>query len=153
MKAVTLALLAAGVCVRADLITDLANVSIYGKIVKLEQGELVLVASFPAPAGTVTKAIAVSKLRRIEFNKKSFNDGAPPKALGLHEPPEKKGIVSATAPPEDTNTGPGDTIYLRDGSEKSCTVIAIDDESVKCSGGITIPHEKVKSIRFGERSK
>lgn len=134
----------------ADTITDSNNVSVFGKIVRMERGQLVLDATFPD--GKRTKAIDRVKLRRIEFNFKISNDGPPPKSVALHEPPpeDAKSEPRLAAPAGSTDgSTPGDAIFLRDGSRKSCPVVSIDDRSVTCSGGDTVPRTQVLSIRFG----
>ena len=108
--------------IRADSVETTDKLTIYGRIERMDQNELKLIASFRSqtPSGLATQELSIprSLIVKIEFNATTFNPGGPA-AIGAR-PPDG----SRTGPPP----GGRDVAVLVDGHRQQCDAATIDNE-------------------------
>lgn len=107
---------------RPDTITMKGGVSVNGSVLGMSSGNLEFKAQFASEEKDAK--IPIQDLRSIEFNSLTTNLGAPPKILGFGPPSGQ--TASQDVLPE------GDTVVLRGGVRRSCTLLGIDAERVHC---------------------
>ena len=111
---------------RADSVLTRDKATVNGKITKMTDGEITLVARYYSGEKTLT--IKKTDAQIIEFNSTTSNSGPPPKAIGL-APPLKESNSRVPSPE------PADTIVLARGQQRRlCNLIGIDEELVHCEG-------------------
>jgi hypothetical protein len=140
MKIVILLLLGTVTAARADSVDLSDKTTVFGRIMRMDETELVLTGDFKLPSGVVTQEVKIprNQVVKIEFDDTTFNPGGPP-GIGARPP----GPVSSPQGQDEVEMG--------DGRRQPCAGATIDNHQILHCGKQTFPESDVIRIRLARK--